>query len=99
MRDRGSGSIYKRPGSRFYQIKFSKDGRAYRESTGTDKIAEAKAILQDRLSKLSQGTYSSEAKTVRISELVASVITDYRVNGKKSLEYVEMRWKRHLEPV
>jgi integrase len=29
---------------------------------------------------------------------VESVITDYRVNGKKSLEYVEMRWKTHLEP-
>jgi integrase len=98
MRDRGSGSIYKRPGSRFFQIKFSKDGRVYRESTGTDKITEAKAILQDRIGKLNQGTYSTEAKKVRVSELVNSVLTDYRVNGKKSLEYVGMRWKRHLEP-
>lgn len=99
MRDRGTGSIYRRPGSRFYQIKFSKDGGVFRESTGTDKISEAKAILQDRLNKLNQGTYSPEAKKVRVAELVGSVITDYRVNGKKSLEYVEMRWKRHLEPV
>ena len=99
MRDRGTGSIYKRPGSRFYQIKFSKDGCVFRESTGTDKISEAKAILQDCLNKLNQGTYSPEAKKVRVAELVGSVITDYRVNGKKSLEYVEMRWKRHLEPV
>lgn len=98
MRDRGSGSIYKRPGSRFYQIKFSKDGCVFRESTGTEKITEAKSILQDRLNKLNQGTYSPEAKKVRVSELVGSVISDYRVNAKKSLEYVEMRWKRHLEP-
>src|SRR5215469_8766371 len=99
MRDRGTGSIYRRPASRLYQIKFSRDGRVYRESTGTDKITEAKAILQDRLSKLSQGMYSPEAKKVRVSELVESVITDYRVNGKKSLDYVKMRWKRHLEPI
>jgi integrase len=99
MRDRGTGSIYKRPGSRFFQIKFSKDGRVYRESTGTDKVTEAKLILQDRVNKLNQGTYSPEAKKVRVSELVDSVITDYRVNSKKSMEYVEMRWKKHLEPV
>lgn len=99
MRDRGTGSVYLRPGSRFYQIKFSKDGQVYRESTGTDKITEAKAILQDRLNKLNQGTYSPEAKKVRISELVDAVLTDYRVNGKKSLDYVEMRWKSHIEPV
>jgi integrase len=57
-----------------------------------------KTILQDRLSKLNQGTYSPEAKKVRVSELIDAVIVDYRVNGKKSLEYVEMRWKAHLEP-
>jgi integrase len=99
MRDRGSGSIYKRPGSRFYQIKFSKDGRVYRESTSTDKITEAKAILQDRLNKLQHGTYSPEAKKVRVSELIDAVLLDYRNNGKKSVEFVEMRWKSHLQPV
>lgn len=98
MRDRGTGSIYKRPGSRFYQIKFSRDGKVYRESTGTDKVSEAKMILQDRLGKLNQGTYSPEAKKVRVSELIDAVLVDYRVNGKRSLEYVEMRWKSHLEP-
>src|SRR5262249_33673968 len=96
---RGTGSIYKRPGSRFFQIKFSRDGRVYRESTGTDKITEAKAILQERLGKLNQGTYSPDAKRVRVSELVDSVITDYRVNGRKSIESVERRWKRHLQSV
>jgi len=35
---------------------------------------------------------------VLVSELIDAVIVDYRVNGKKSLEYVEMRWKAHLEP-
>src|SRR5215472_16246420 len=98
MRDRGTGSIYRRPASRFYQIKFSRDGRVYRESTGTDRVTEAKAILQDRLSKLNQGMYSSDAKKVRVSELVDSVMSDYRVNGKKSVESVKTRWKLHLQP-
>lgn len=99
MRDRGSGSIYKRPGSRFFQIKFSKDGRVYRESTGTDKISEAKTILQNSLNKLGQGTYSPEAKRVRVSELIEAVLLDYRNNGKRSVDFVEMRWKSHLQPV
>ena len=99
MRDRGTGSLYKRPGSKFYQIKFSTDGRVYRESTGTDKITAAKAILQQKLNQLEQGTYSAEAKKVRVSDLVDAVLTDYEVNGKRSLGHVQMRWKQHLEPV
>src|SRR5262249_44141739 len=99
MRDRGTGSIYKRAGSRFYQIKFSKDGRVFRESTNTDKISVAKDILKDRLLQLEKGDYNPKTKRARVSELIENVMRDYEINGRKSLDDVRERWKLHLQPV
>jgi integrase len=36
---------------------------------------------------------------VRVSELAEDTFRDYRVNGHKSLQFVEWRWKKHIEPM
>jgi integrase len=98
-RNRGTGSDYRRPGSRFYQIKFYRNGVAVRESTSTERVTAAKAILQQRLAEVQQGTYNPQAKKVTMAELVEAVLLEYEVNKRKSLDDAKTRWALHLKPV
>ena len=54
MRERGSGSIFQKPGTRFWWIAYSFRGHSYQESSeSTDKKVALK-LLRDRLRKVTK---------------------------------------------
>lgn len=82
--------LYKRGESRFWWIKYYRNGRPVRESTGTDKETEARRILRERLGDLAAGRpVVPHADRVRFEELAEDFLNDYRINGKKSLDRAE----------
>lgn len=48
-RERGTGSLYQRPGTRNWTISYYDSGKLHREATGTDDHKEAEKILRKRL--------------------------------------------------
>lgn len=95
-RERGSGSIY-RNGSAVWWIKFHVRGIPKRESSHSTEWKVADRLLKDRLAEVRTDTYIVRGN-VRIDELVQDLISEYREKGRKSIAYVEARWKVHLKP-
>jgi integrase len=55
--------------------------------------------LKIRLAEITSGTFAGpQVERVRIDDLADDFLRDYRINGKKSLDDVEARWKLHLKP-
>jgi integrase len=82
---RGAGSIYRR--GEIVWIKYYRDRRCYRESSGSTKESEARKLLKRRLGEISAGRFMGPAADkVTIRELAQDFENDYRVNGKKSLD-------------
>lgn len=96
-RPRGTGSIFKRPGSCFWWVCYYVNGKAVRESSGSTKITDAQNLLKTRNGEVESGNFvSPNVKRVTVAELFDAVLTDYKNNGK-GIEWAEWRWK-HLEP-
>jgi hypothetical protein len=92
------GQIRKR--GKFYQIRYYRDGQRIEESTGETKYGEARNLLKQREGDISKGVPIT-AKSTRLTfdDAVKDVVTDYKVNGKKSVDGVERRITLHLKPV
>ena len=98
-RTRGSGSIYKQRTSRVLWVKYYRNGRYFRESTHTTDRAKAKKFLSQRLAEIATGTFNGlEVERITIVDLADGFLRDYRVNGRRSLDDVEARWRLHLQP-
>jgi len=73
-----------------FWVKYYRNGRPIRESTGTPKETEAKTYLKRREGDIASGRpVSPKAGKVRVEELLDDLVTDYRTNGRKSLDGVE----------
>lgn len=98
-RKKGEGCIYQRPDSPVYWMKYSRNGKTYRESTKTDNPDKAEKQLKKRLAEIMTGTFiGPQTERVRVSELATDFLRDYRINGRKSIEDAETRWNAHLKP-
>lgn len=58
-RPRGTGSIYRQPGSRFFWVAYFKDGERVRESTGAETITAAREFLKKKLGKVASANFVS----------------------------------------
>ena len=98
-RPRGSGSIYRQPGSRFWWIcYYDANGSQVRESSKSEKITVAQNMLRAKLGEVASGNFvSPKVQRIAVSELFAAVLTDYRNNGQE-IRFAEHNWKLHLEP-
>ena len=108
-RNRGEGSIY-RPRyrdrktresrqCRTFWIQYYRNGIAIRENTHSDKITIAREILKKRMGEMATGSWvEPRAQKVMMPELVDALLREYRNNQRKSLDIVEHKWKKHLEP-
>jgi integrase len=96
-RERGTGSIFHN-GSAVWWIKFYVRGIPKRESSHSSDLAVAKKLLKRRLAEVETKTYVMPTN-VKIEELIADLFAEYRRERRKSLAYVEMRWRKHLQPV
>ena len=89
------GSIYLR-GNVFW-ISYSSNGRKIRESSHSTKETDAGRLLRKRLGELAEGKVPGVFyDRVRWSELAKDLRTDYRVNGRKSADRLELSLK-HLQ--
>ncbi len=80
-------------------IKYHRNGRSFRESTRTTDKRRATRILAQRLAEISTGSFVGPAhERITVAELAEELFRDYRVNGRKTLDDVQTRWKLHLEP-
>jgi integrase len=82
-------------------IKYYRNGKPIRESTGSSKDADAKRLLKKREGEISAGKLPGiYFDRVRFDELAEDFLTDYRINGKKSLWRAEItvhHLKSHFE--
>jgi hypothetical protein len=98
-RTRGSGSLFRQKTSRVWWVKYYRSGRYFRESTGTTDRAKAKKFLSKRLAEIATGTFNGlDVERVTIAELADGFLRDYKVNGRRSLNDVEARWRLHIQP-
>lgn len=89
------GSITKR--GNIYHIKYYRNGKFFRESTHSRKESDAKRLLKLREGQIAEGKFPGlKVEKVLFKELQQEIITDYKVNGNKSLDRLELSIK-HLE--
>jgi hypothetical protein len=77
--------IYKR--GNVYWIQCYRTGKYCRESSGSDKLIDAKKLAKNKEAEMVQGKFINlKIEKTRFDEIAKDFITDYKVNGKKSLE-------------
>jgi hypothetical protein len=98
-RKNGTGSLYRRNGSPVWWIKYYRRGRPFRESTGMTDEGKAERKLKTRLAEIQLGTFSGlHVERVKVDELAADFLRDYKINSRKSADDVDARWRLHLKP-
>jgi integrase len=91
---KGNGSVFQR--GAVWWVKYYRNGKAYRETSGSDKEAAARKLLRKRLGEIEVGRFiGPDAERVAIRELAEDYLNDYRVNARKSLDKAERMVKRH----
>lgn len=91
------GTIYRRKASKVLWIKYSRNGKPFYESSHSDKFAVAKRLLQRREGEISKGELPGICfDKVRFDELAEDLLSDYRINGRKSWEKAQ-RSVKHLK--
>jgi integrase len=105
---RGRGGIYTRPDSPYYWLSYQVGGRRVQENTkiaivqpGKQESAtrqEAETLLTAKRHAANVAPSLTDSRNVTVAELAASLLDDYRMNGRKSSAHTERRWKKHLAP-
>ncbi len=81
--------IYKR--GNVYWVQYYRAGKYYRESTGSDKLNDAKKLAKVREGEMVQGKFINlKVEKTLFDEIAKDFITDFKVNKKKSLERAEI---------
>jgi len=89
------GSIYRR-GNVFW-VKYYRAGKCYRESSHSSKESDAKRLLRLREGQIVENRFPGlRPEKVRFEEIVSDIITDYKVNNRRSLWRLEISLKHLL---
>ncbi|PQP35117.1 site-specific integrase, partial [Desulfobacteraceae bacterium SEEP-SAG9] len=88
------GMIYKR--GKVYWVKYYRNGKSFRESSGSNKKMVAKRLLDRREGEIAQGKMPGvQFDKITFDQLAEDFLRDYRINQKKSLARAE-RSKKQL---
>jgi integrase len=91
---RGMGRIFRRGPT--YWIAYYHRAKEYRESSHSDNEAQARRLLKKRIGEVATGQLiGPSADRFSFDQLVGGVLTDYEINGKRSVESVRLSI-RHL---
>lgn len=83
------GCVYRRGNTLW--IKYYRRGRPYAESARTDSMEKAQQLLKLREGEIAQGKLPGVIfDRVRFDELAESLLREYRVNGRKSLDRAQL---------
>jgi hypothetical protein len=89
------GQIRKR--GKFYQIRYYRNGQRIEESTGLTKYDEARDLLKKREGAIADGVpVTARAGRITFEDAAKDLLTDYRVNGKRTLKDLTRRIETHL---
>jgi integrase len=78
------GSVFRRPGSPSWFIKFWVDGRRSRESARTESREEAVAFLQKRLNEVRSGRFVEPCRRVTFEEMRELLLENYRFKRNRT---------------
>ena len=91
------GSIYQR--GNIYWIKYYRDGKPYRESSKSNREADARRLLHKREGEIAEGKRPGlYFDRVRFDELAEAFLTDYVINRRRSLDRAQLTVNGHLAP-
>jgi integrase len=95
MRERGTGSIFRKPGTRFWWIAYSFRGHSYQESSGSVDRKDAVKLLRQRLIKMTKPNFVDPAKERRyvLSDMLRELERDYERKGNRSFHTVKSAWQ------
>ncbi len=83
-----------------FWIQYYQAGKKIRESANTDSITKARSLLKDREGDVVRGkAINRKAGKVKFHELAEDLVTEYEINGRKSLRDLEARNRLHILPV
>jgi integrase len=78
-------------------IKYYRNGKPYRESAKSNKESDAKRLLRIREGQIEEGKFPGlQAGRTRWDELKDDILREYRINGRKSRDRLELSIQ-HLE--
>jgi len=84
------GCVYRRKDSNNYWIKYSKNGKAYCESSGSNLKTVAEKLLKRREGEISQGRQPGVVfDRIAFDELANDYLSDFRINRRSSLVRAE----------
>jgi len=84
------GSIYKQKNGKSWTIKYYRNGKPYRECVRSEKRSDAEKLLKLREGQIVQGAFAGlKAEKTLFDELAKDLITDYKINARKSLVRAE----------
>jgi len=89
QRTAGTGSVY--PRGAVFWIRYSYRGRKMRESSGSDRRADAVKLLRRRLAEMGSGRLvGPDAERTTFEDLASMLLADYKLNGLRSAKRVEV---------
>ena len=96
-RTKGTGSIFKPKGSRFFWIAYVCSGKRHFESSKSEKKGEAQTLLTSKLGDIGRGIeVTPKLGKMTVGEGLQAVIDNQMVNGRQSAVQTEQRVKGHL---
>jgi len=85
--------------SQVWWIQYYKNGRKYRESSGSTKRADAERLLRLREGMIARGIFvRPNIERIRFDELVEDLIVDYTVHGYSTFSDMKRRLDLHILP-
>lgn len=89
------GSLFRR--GRIWWIKYYWNGKAFRESSKSSTLCDAKRLLKQREGEVSIGSHlGRNTNRVRFEDLAQDLLNDYHSNNRKSLAWARRRIDLHL---
>jgi len=89
-KQRGDGRAFQR--GRIWWIQYCYRGKVFRESSGSQDERIAQKLLIKRLGEICNGIFKGpKVEKTTFEELANDILTDYKVNGRKSGDKVELR--------
>jgi integrase len=82
-----------------YWVKYTRNGKGYAESSGSDRKKDAVALLQDREGDIVRGKpVTPKMGRLTYDDAAKDLLADFTTNKKKSYSVVERRIRKHLTP-
>ncbi len=90
------GRVHESP---VYWVQYYRNGKKYRESSGSTKRADAERLLREREGSIAKGLpVIPNVEKTKFHDLLQDLIVYYQVHGFKTLDALERRLRLHIEP-